>query len=260
MIANNRGRKAKHLWTDVGEGDPIKIREWTTSTRRRASWWRRSSGSWTRACRAREVAVFYRTNAQSRVLEDMLMRAQIGYQVVGGTKFYERAEVKDARRVPDLPGQPGRRRRVHADRQLAEARDRADVALARARAREHDGHLAVGGGAAPDAVPTLGKAAIKSLERFMSTMERLQERVEAGAPVRGARGDAARVGLPRRAGGRADDRGAGPDREPRGVRARRARVRRARAGQDAGVEPVPAADRAARPGRRPSATTRASSR
>ena len=43
-----------------------------------------------------EIAVFYRTNAQSRVLEDMLVRAQIGYQVIGGTKFYERAEIRDA--------------------------------------------------------------------------------------------------------------------------------------------------------------------
>ena len=43
-----------------------------------------------------EVAVFYRTNAQSRVLEDTLVRAEIAYQVIGGTKFYERAEIKDA--------------------------------------------------------------------------------------------------------------------------------------------------------------------
>src|SRR5581483_1257757 len=42
------------------------------------------------------IAVFYRTNAQSRVVEDMLVRAEIGYQVIGGTKFYERAEIKDA--------------------------------------------------------------------------------------------------------------------------------------------------------------------
>jgi DNA helicase-2/ATP-dependent DNA helicase PcrA len=43
-----------------------------------------------------EIAVFYRTNAQSRVLEDTLVRAEIPYQVIGGTKFYERAEIKDA--------------------------------------------------------------------------------------------------------------------------------------------------------------------
>jgi DNA helicase-2/ATP-dependent DNA helicase PcrA len=45
---------------------------------------------------AREIAVFYRTNAQSRVLEDVLVRQQIPYQVIGGPRFYERAEVKDA--------------------------------------------------------------------------------------------------------------------------------------------------------------------
>ena len=43
-----------------------------------------------------EVAVFYRTNAQSRVLEDMLVRYGVGYQVIGGTRFYERKEIKDA--------------------------------------------------------------------------------------------------------------------------------------------------------------------
>ena len=43
-----------------------------------------------------EIAVFYRVNAQSRVLEDTLVRFEIPYQVIGGTKFYERAEIKDA--------------------------------------------------------------------------------------------------------------------------------------------------------------------
>src|SRR4030095_17182618 len=44
----------------------------------------------------REIAVFYRTNAQSRVLEDVLVRQGIPYQVIGGPRFYERAEIKDA--------------------------------------------------------------------------------------------------------------------------------------------------------------------
>ena len=43
-----------------------------------------------------DVAVFYRTNAMSRVLEDTLVRFELPYQVIGGTKFYERAEIKDA--------------------------------------------------------------------------------------------------------------------------------------------------------------------
>src|SRR5439155_6963231 len=44
----------------------------------------------------REIAVFYRTNAQSRVLEDVLVRQEVPYQVIGGPRFYERAEIKDA--------------------------------------------------------------------------------------------------------------------------------------------------------------------
>ena len=53
-----------------------------------------------------EIAVFYRTNSQSRVLEDTLVRAEIAYQVIGGTKFYERAEIKDAIAYLHGAGQP----------------------------------------------------------------------------------------------------------------------------------------------------------
>ena len=96
VIANNRGQKVKHLWTDLGEGDPIKVRELSDEHGEArfvaAEIERLVDEGVSRA----EIAVFYRMNAQSRVLEDMLVRAQIGYQVIGGTKFYERAEVKDA--------------------------------------------------------------------------------------------------------------------------------------------------------------------
>src|SRR6202007_429293 len=85
-----------HLWTDLGYGDPIKIRELEDEHAEA----RFVTGEIQRlidegASRA-EIAVFYRTNAQSRVLEDTLTRADLAYQVVGGTKFYERAEIKDA--------------------------------------------------------------------------------------------------------------------------------------------------------------------
>ena len=131
-----------------------------------------------------EIAVFYRTNAQSRVLEDMLVRAQIGYQVIGGTKFYERAEIRDAVAYLTFLANPQDARRVHARRQLAQARARADVALARAPPRGHDGHPGVGGrGGSRRPCPALGTAAQKALGRFMSTMVRLRERVESGAPV-----------------------------------------------------------------------------
>ena len=96
VIAHNRGQMVKHLWTDVGEGDPVRVREmadehaearWVTAEIERLV---------DEGVRRSEIAVFYRTNAQSRVLEDMLVRAQVGYQIIGGTKFYERAEIKDA--------------------------------------------------------------------------------------------------------------------------------------------------------------------
>ena len=93
-----------------------------------------------------EIAVLYRTNAMSRVLEDTLVRREIAYQVIGGTKFYERAEIKDAIAYLSLARQPVRRRQLHAHRQLAPARARAD--LARARSCSHSAHrrrLGVGG-------------------------------------------------------------------------------------------------------------------
>ncbi len=66
-----------------------------TSTRRRATSPRRSRLLVEEGYSGREIAVFYRTNAQSRVLEDVLVRQGVAYQVIGGPRFYERAEVKD---------------------------------------------------------------------------------------------------------------------------------------------------------------------
>ena len=96
VIRNNRGQKPKSLWSDLGQGDPIKVRELDDEHAEA----RYVTGEIQRmvdegASRA-EIAVFYRTNSQSRVLEDTLVRAEIAYQVIGGTKFYERAEIKDA--------------------------------------------------------------------------------------------------------------------------------------------------------------------
>ena len=122
VISHNRGQMPKHLWTDVGEGDKVRVREmadefaearWVTAEIQRLV---------DEGVSRKEIAVFYRTNAQSRVLEDMLVRAGVAYQVIGGPKFYERAEVKDAMQYLDVPGQPAGRDGVHAGRQLAAAR------------------------------------------------------------------------------------------------------------------------------------------
>ncbi len=96
VIANNMGRMGKNLWTDGVDGDPIRlyaaynerdeadfivarIRDWVDQGNLRA-----------------EAAVLYRSNAQSRVLEEGLINARIPYRVYGGLRFFERMEIKDA--------------------------------------------------------------------------------------------------------------------------------------------------------------------
>jgi DNA helicase-2/ATP-dependent DNA helicase PcrA len=106
VIANNRGQISKELWTDVGEGDPIKVRELDDEHAEARYVAAEIERLGRRGVSRTEIAVFYRTNSQSRVLEDMLVRAQIGYQVIGGTKFYERAEIRDAIAYLTLLGNP----------------------------------------------------------------------------------------------------------------------------------------------------------
>jgi DNA helicase II / ATP-dependent DNA helicase PcrA len=97
VIANNFGRKPKELWSDKTGGPKIKRYHAEDEA---------DEGQWVAHEMARlhdagdirwgDVAVFYRTNAQSRVLEEHLMRAGVPYKVIGGTRFYDRREVKDA--------------------------------------------------------------------------------------------------------------------------------------------------------------------
>jgi DNA helicase-2/ATP-dependent DNA helicase PcrA len=95
VISHNRERKEKNLWSDLGEGELVRVVE-TEDEHGEA----RFVAAEIARCveegySGREIAVVYRTNAQSRVLEDVLVRQGIGYQVIGGPRFYERAEIKD---------------------------------------------------------------------------------------------------------------------------------------------------------------------
>ncbi|MPY91769.1 MAG: DNA helicase PcrA [Acidimicrobiia bacterium] len=96
VIANNLARKPKDLWTDQGTGDRI-ARYRAEDETDEAQWVCREMARLHDGGTVRwdEMAAFYRANAQSRVLEDQLMRAGIPYRVVGGTRFYDRREVKD---------------------------------------------------------------------------------------------------------------------------------------------------------------------
>ncbi len=96
VIAHNRERKEKSLWSDLGEGEPVRVVE-TEDEHAEARFVAAEIAALIEAgYSAREIAVVYRTNAQSRVLEDVLVRQGIAYQVIGGPRFYERAEIKDA--------------------------------------------------------------------------------------------------------------------------------------------------------------------
>jgi ATP-dependent DNA helicase UvrD/PcrA len=96
VIAHNTERKEKNLFSDLGEGEAVRVLETEDE---------HAEARFVAAQIARlveegengsEIAVFYRTNAQSRVLEDVLVRQDVAYQVIGGPRFYERAEIKDA--------------------------------------------------------------------------------------------------------------------------------------------------------------------
>ena len=109
VISHNRERKEKNLWSDLGEGEPVRVVE-TEDEHAEARFVAAEIAALIElGYSAREIAVVYRTNAQSRVLEDVLVRQGIAYQVIGGPRFYERAEIKDRDRLPAGARQPGRR-------------------------------------------------------------------------------------------------------------------------------------------------------
>jgi DNA helicase-2/ATP-dependent DNA helicase PcrA len=96
VITHNRERKPKNLWSELGEGDPVRVLEVEDEHAEARFVAAEVASLIDEGFAGSEIAVFYRTNAQSRVLEDVLVRQEIPYQVIGGPRFYERAEIKDA--------------------------------------------------------------------------------------------------------------------------------------------------------------------
>jgi DNA helicase-2/ATP-dependent DNA helicase PcrA len=183
VIERNRERRPKRLWTELAGGEPLQLGE-LSDEHEEARW---VAGEIERlgeeeGVRREDVAVFYRTNAMSRVLEDTLVRFELPYQVIGGTKFYERAEVKDAVAYLSLLVNPSDQ--VSFARVVNSPR--------RGIGRTSQGRLAahanttglpiweVAGRA--EEVPGLGAAAIRAVDRFHETVEELRARAEQ-APV-----------------------------------------------------------------------------
>ena len=187
VIANNRGQIGKKLWSELGQGDQIQVRALQDEHAEA----RYVVGEIQRlvdegASRA-EISVLYRTNAMSRVIEDNLVRSEIGYQVIGGTKFYERAEIKDAIAYLTLLANPYD---VVSFTRVANSPRRGIGATTLARVTAHATAMDVSvweAAASPSRVPGLGSAAVKALGRFMATMAEL--RAMTGAPALGGEDD-----------------------------------------------------------------------
>ena len=95
VIDNNADRKPKELWSDLGEGSPVQVIEVEDEHAEARFVVSEVSGLIDQGFSGAEIAIFYRTNAQSRVIEDLLTRQQVAYRVIGGPRFYERSEIKD---------------------------------------------------------------------------------------------------------------------------------------------------------------------
>jgi DNA helicase II / ATP-dependent DNA helicase PcrA len=179
VISHNRQHLDKRLWTDGAQGEKIKVAELDDEhgeARYVAGEIEELVGE--HGISRDEIAVFYRMNAHSRVLEDILVRYELPYQVIGGTKFYERAEVKDAVAYLTLLVNPADEvsfsRVVNSPR-----RGIGDTSQGRLRSHANTtGQTVWEVAREPEAVPGLGAAAIKAVARFVELIEDLRSEAE----------------------------------------------------------------------------------
>ncbi len=183
VIANNRGGIAKQLWSEKGQGSPIRVHGLEDEHAEARFVVGEAERLVDEGASRSEIAIFYRTNAMSRVIEDTLVRREIAYQVIGGTKFYERAEIKDAVAYLAWIANPFD---VVSFQRVANSPRRGLGQTSLSRIVAHSASVGesvweVVAGA--DRIPGLGAAAIKSLQRFMMTMEDLATLAGDGIPV-----------------------------------------------------------------------------
>lgn len=184
LISNNTGRRAKNLWTDAGAGEKL-VGYVADSERDEAAFvvdeidQLRTSGY-----KYGDFAIFYRANAQSRALEDMLMRAGIPYKVVGGTKFYDRKEIKDAIAYLQAVANPDD---TVSLRRIFNEPKRGLGAKAEGAVAAHATRYGISfGGALADVVSTerevvgLSPRAVKSVSEFVQLLHEAREKAAAG--------------------------------------------------------------------------------
>lgn len=184
VIAGNDKRRPKNLWSEAGDGELI-IGYVGDSEHDEASFVARTIDELgdEAGVRPGDVAVFYRTNAQSRALEEVFVRVGLPYKVVGGTRFYERREVKDALaylRVISNPTDTVNLRRI-LNVPKRGIGDRAEGAVAALADRERIPFIAALGRAAD--APGIATRSVAAISAFTSLLESLQQVRESGAGV-----------------------------------------------------------------------------
>ena len=184
VVSRNSSRIPKNLWSDQGDGPPI-VGYVADSEHDEAAFVAEEVGRLSDEGEATpgQVAVFYRTNAQSRVFEEVFIRAGMPYKVVGGVRFYERREVRDLlgylRLIANPADEVSLRRVLNMPRRgIGERAEECVAALAH---RDRITFAAALG--KPQDVPGLAARSARSIEAFNDLIGGLREAVAAGSPV-----------------------------------------------------------------------------
>jgi len=184
VIAKNPDRRPKNLWTDSGDGAKI-VGYVADSEHDEAAFIARQIDSLgdDHGVKPKDVAVFYRTNAQSRAVEEVFVRVGLPYKVVGGTRFYERREVKDALaylRVISNPTDTVNLRRI-LNVPKRGIGDRASACIAQLAERERVPFVAALG--RPQDAPGIATRSVAAITAFTSLLEALRTVHEGGSGV-----------------------------------------------------------------------------
>jgi DNA helicase II / ATP-dependent DNA helicase PcrA len=184
VVSRNAGRQPKKLWTDAGDGPPI-TGYVADSEHDEAAFVAEEVDRLTDAGESTpgQVAVFYRTNAQSRVFEEVFIRAGLPYKVVGGVRFYERREVRDLlaylRLIANPDDEVSLRRVLNVPRRGIGERAEACVAALAQRDRISFAQALL----RPADAPAMAARSVKAIESFNELIAGLRAGAQAGQPV-----------------------------------------------------------------------------
>ena len=180
VIKENQGRRPKKLWTDQGEGQQITLYVADDEQGEARYITRQIDALIDEGAKAGDIAVFYRANAQSRALEDQLIRVGLPYKVVGGTRFYERREIKDAiaylRVLTNPADEINLRRILNTPKRGIGERAEAAVSVLAEQERISFGEALERASEAPG----IATRSLGAIEKFVSLMSRVREKVEKG--------------------------------------------------------------------------------